>query len=117
MTQPSHDTVAAHPPRLHLLPSLERPSRALSPRAGYAVAALVVGLGLFASVTPSPLYRTYSVLWHFSPLTLALIYATYAFGVLASLVLAGGVSDHVGRRPPLPLPPRPLVASSVLFMP
>jgi hypothetical protein len=40
------------------------------------VAALVVGLGLFASLTPSPLYRTYSVLWHFSPLTLTLIYAT-----------------------------------------
>jgi MFS family permease len=73
----------------------------LSPRVGYAVAALVVGLGLFASVTPSPLYRTYSVLWHFSPLTLTLIYATYAFGVLASLLLAGGVSDDVGRRPVL----------------
>jgi hypothetical protein len=68
-------------------------------RIGYAVAALVVGLGLFASVTPSPLYRSYSVLWHFSPLTLTLIYATYAFGVLASLLLAGGVSDDVGRRP------------------
>src|SRR5712672_2004545 len=85
MKQPSHDTVATHQPRLYLLPSLERPRRALSPRVGYAVAALVVGLGLFASVTPSPLYRTYSVLWHFSPLTLTLIYATYAFGVLVSL--------------------------------
>ena len=84
-------------PRLYLLPSLAPPRRTLSPRAGYAVAALVVGLGLFASVTPSPLYRTYSVLWHFSPLTLTLIYATYAFGVLASLLLAGGVSDEVGR--------------------
>src|SRR5713226_8279440 len=97
MTQPSHDTVATRPPRLYLLPSLERPRRALSPRLGYAVAALVVGLGLFASVTPSPLYRSYSVLWHFSPLTLTLIYATYAFGVLASLLLAGGASDDVGR--------------------
>src|SRR5438128_2513988 len=97
MKQPLHDTVATHPPRLYLLPSLERPRRALSPRVGYAVAALVVGLGLFASVTPSPLYRTYSVLWHFSPLTLTLIYAAYAFGVLASLLLAGGVSDGVGR--------------------
>jgi hypothetical protein len=38
----------------------------LSPRTGYAAAALVVGLGRFASVTPSPLYRTYRVLWHFS---------------------------------------------------
>src|SRR6266571_4931470 len=101
MKQPSHDTVATHPPRLYLLPSLVPPRRALSPRSGYAVAALVVGLGLFASVTPSPLYRSYSVLWHFSPLTLTLIYATYAFGVLASLLLAGGVSDDVGRRPVL----------------
>src|SRR5712691_5373344 len=94
MTQPSHDTVAPHPPRPYLLPPLEGTRRVLSPRVGYAVAALVVGLGLFASVTPSPLYRTYSVLWHFSPLTLTLIYATYAFGVLASLLLAGGVSAN-----------------------
>lgn len=104
------------PPRLYLLPSLARPRRTLSPRIGYAVVALVVGLGLFASVTPSPLYRTYSVLWHFSPLTLTLIYATYAFGVLASLLLAGGVSDFVGRRPVLLLALGALMASSVLFM-
>src|SRR5438128_7025118 len=116
MKQPSQDTVATHPPRLYLLPSLERPRRALSPRVGYAVAALVVGLGLFASVTPSPLYRTYSVLWHFSPLTLTLIYATYAFGVLASLLLAGGVSDDIGRRPVLLVALGALMASSVLFM-
>ena len=101
MTQPSHNAVATYPPRLYRLPSLVPSRRTLSPRIGYAVAALVVGLGLFASVTPSPLYRTYSVLWHFSPLTLTLIYATYAFGVLASLLLAGGVSDDVGRRPVL----------------
>src|SRR6266849_10175387 len=116
MKQPSHDTVAVHPPRLYLLPSLERPRRALSPRVGYAVAALVVGLGLFASVTPSPLYHTYSVLWHFSPLTLTLIYATYAFGVLATLLLAGRVSDDVGRRPVLLVALAVLMASTVLFM-
>src|SRR5437870_11845402 len=116
MKQPSHDTVASHSPRLYLLPSLERPRRALSPRAGYAVAALVVGVGLFASVTPSPLHRSYSVLWHFSPLTLTLIYSTYAFGVLASLLLAGGVSDDVGRRPVLLVALGALMASSVLFM-
>jgi predicted MFS family arabinose efflux permease len=103
-------------PRLYQLPSHARLRRTLSPRIGYAVAALVVGLGLFASVTPSPLYRTYSVLWHFSPLTLTLIYATYAFGVLASLLLAGGVSDEVGRRPVLLIALGTLMASSVLFM-
>src|SRR5439155_11273299 len=59
---------------------------------------------------------SYSVLWHFSPLTLTLIYATYAFGVLASLLLAGGVSDDVGRRPVLLAALGALMASSVLFM-
>jgi hypothetical protein len=113
MKQPSHHTVATHPPRLYLLPALVAPRRTLSPRSGYAVAALVVGLGLFASVTPSPLYRTYSVLWHFSPLTLTIIYATYAFGVLASLLLAGGVSDEVGRRPVLLAALGALMASEV----
>ena len=109
-------TAATDRRRLHLVPAFERSRRTLSPRIGYAVAALVVGLGLFASVTPSPLYRSYSVLWHFSPLTLTLIYATYAFGVLASLLLAGGVSDDVGRRPVLLAALGALMASSVLFM-
>jgi MFS family permease len=88
----------------------------LSNRFAYAVAASVIGVGLFASLTPSPLYRTYSVLWHFSPLTLTLIYATYAFGVLVSLLLAGGVSDDVGRRPVLLVALGGLMAATVLFL-
>src|SRR2546425_9567153 len=115
MKQPSHDAVATDLPRLYLLPSLARPRRTLSPRAGYAVAASVIGLGLFASLTPSPLYRTYSVHWHFSPLTLTLIYATYAFGVLATLLLAGAVSDDVGRRPVLLVALGGLMSSTALF--
>jgi MFS family permease len=87
----------------------------LPPRLAYALATAVIGLGLFASVTPSPLYRTYSVLWHFSPLTLTLVYATYAFGVLATLLLAGRVSDDVGRRPVLLVSLGVLIASTGLF--
>src|SRR3954462_933309 len=92
------------------------PAKTLGPRAAYLLAAGVIGLGLFASLTPSPLYRTYSVLWHFSPLTLTLIYATYAFGVLAALLLAGGVSDRVGRRPVLLVSLAGLMGSTVLFL-
>jgi MFS family permease len=88
----------------------------LPDRAAYGVAASVIGLGLFASVTPSPLYHSYSVLWHFSPLTLTLIYATYALGVLASLLVAGGISDDVGRRPVLLASLAILMASSVLYV-
>jgi MFS family permease len=90
--------------------------RTLPNRAAYALVASVIGLGLFASLTPSPLYRAYSVLWDFSPLTLTLIYATYAFGVLATLLLAGGVSDRVGRRPVLLVSLAGLMGSTVLFL-
>lgn len=88
----------------------------LSPRLAYALAAGVIGLGLFASVTPSPLYATYAERWHFSTLTLTLIYATYAFGVLATLLVAGRVSDQVGRRPVLLVALGALMASTLLFM-
>lgn len=96
--------------------TLETTRDTLSDRAAYALVSGVIGLGLFASLTPSPLYRSYSVLWHFSPLTLTLIYATYAFGVLATLLLAGGVSDDVGRRPVLLVALGGLAGSTVLFL-
>ncbi len=90
--------------------------RVLPNRVAYWLVAGVIGLGLFASLTPSPLYRSYSVLWDFSPLTLTLIYATYALGVLATLLLAGGVSDNVGRRPVLLVALAGLMASTLLFL-
>ena len=92
------------------------PRPTLSNRAAYRLAGGVIGLGLFASITPTPLYGTYSELWHFSPLTLTLIYATYAFGVLATLLLAGGVSDQVGRRPVLLVALAGLMGASLLYL-
>ena len=94
-----------------------RPRRwTLSHRLGYAQAAAVIALCLFASVVPSPLYSAYAQLWHFSPLMLTLIFATYAFGVLAALLLAGRLSDQVGRRPVLLAALATLMLSSVLYI-
>jgi MFS family permease len=90
--------------------------RTLSPRVAYGLSGAIIGLALFASGTPSPLYGIYRELWGFSPLVLTLVYATYAFGVLASLVLAGRVSDEVGRRPVLLTALGTLLATTVLFM-
>jgi MFS family permease len=90
--------------------------RSLPAQVGFAVAAYVIGLGFFASVVPSPLYQTYRELWGFSPLTLTLIYATYAFGVLAALLLAGSVSDDVGRRPALLTALVALTGATLLFV-
>jgi MFS family permease len=103
-------------PALHAVPPPARRRRTVPDRVAYALAASVIGLGLFASVTPTPLYHAYSVLWRFSPLTLTLIYATYAFGVLASLLLVGGVSDEVGRRPVLLVSLGGLIGATVLFL-
>jgi MFS family permease len=100
--------------------SIALPSRSLgstlSPRLAYALSGGIIGLALFASGTPSPLYGIYRELWGFSPVVLTLIYSTYAFGVLASLIVAGRISDDVGRRPVLLAALGMLLATTVLFM-
>src|SRR5436309_5583507 len=78
--------------------------------------ASIIGLALFTSGTPSPLYQTYRALWGFSSVVLTLVYATYAFGVLASLLLAGAISDRVGRRPVLIVALAALMLTTVVFM-
>src|SRR6476620_1454602 len=93
-----------------------RTRHTLSPPIAYGLAGAIIGLALFASGTPSPLYGIYRELWGFSPLVLTLVYATYAFGVLAALLLAGRVSDDVGRRPVLLVALGTLMGATVLFM-
>ena len=46
---------------------------------------------------------------------LTLVYATYAFGVLAALLLAGRISDEIGRRPVLLTALATLMGATVLF--
>jgi MFS family permease len=88
----------------------------LSRHAAYLLAAATIGLALFSSGTPSPLYGTYSQLWGFDSIVLTLVYATYAFGVLLSLLLAGRLSDSVGRRPVLVVSMAALVVATIPFM-
>lgn len=56
-----------------------------------------------ASSTPTPLYRLYQQAWGFTPIVLTVIFAAYALALLCSLLLAGSLSDHVGRRPVITL--------------
>ena len=88
----------------------------LSQRQSYGLVAGVIALALISSGTPSPLYETYRELWDFSPVVLTLVYATYAFGVLAALLFAGSVSDRVGRRPVLLVALAVLMGTTVIFM-
>jgi MFS family permease len=82
----------------------------------FGLVAAIIGLALFASATPTPLYGDYAARWHFSTGTLTSVYAIYAVGVLAALLLVGRISDEVGRRPVLIVALSALLLSTVLFM-
>src|SRR4051794_11357084 len=76
------------------MPRLSRPA------AFWAVATLLV-LVLAASGVPSPLYRVYQARFGFGSAVLTTIFGIYAIALLAALLVAGSLSDHVGRRPVL----------------
>jgi predicted MFS family arabinose efflux permease len=82
----------------------------------FALVAGVITLALFASATPTPLYGDYAARWHFSTVTLTSVYATYAVGVLAALLLVGRLSDELGRRPVLIAALAALLGATLLFM-
>ncbi len=68
--------------------------------------ACLLGGAVFAvcmagTTLPTPLYPLYQEKFGFSELTVTVVYAVYAFGVIGVLLLAGNVSDGVGRRPVL----------------
>ena len=71
-----------------------------SSRPFYVVASFVL-LALTASSTPTPIYSLYAAKWHFSALTVTEVYGVYAVCVLLALLLAGGASDLIGRKPVL----------------
>ena len=73
----------------------------LPPSAGFYLLASITTSFLAGSSAPTPLYPVYQRLWHFSPVTVTVIFAVYALALLAMLLVAGRLSDHVGRRPVL----------------
>ncbi|HSS32438.1 MAG TPA: MFS transporter [Solirubrobacterales bacterium] len=73
--------------------------RTLSRPVTFWALAATIALYLAASAAPTPLYVVYQDEWGFSATTLTLIFAVYVFGLLASLLVLGALSDHVGRRP------------------
>jgi MFS family permease len=56
---------------------------------------------LAGSSAPTPLYAVYQAAWGFSPITVTVVFGVYAIAVLSALLVAGSLSDHLGRRPVL----------------
>lgn len=81
----------------HAAADTTRASRQMS--RGFWIVAAISFLYLFAASAPSPLYGTYAARWHFSPTTVTAVFGVYALTLLATMLLAGSLSDAVGRRP------------------
>ena len=76
-------------------------ARTLSPRVAFGLLTSILVSLLASSSAPTPLYATYQARWGFSAVTITVIFGVYAVAVLASLLVFGSLSDHVGRRPML----------------
>lgn len=66
----------------------------------YLQASIIVSF-LAGSAASTPLYAVYQAAWHFSPITVTAIFGIYAIVVLGALLVVGGLSDFIGRRPVL----------------
>ena len=77
------------------------PSAGARVATGYALPfhALVLGTFLAASSAPTPLYRYYQETYALSPIVTTAVFAVYALALLVALLIAGSLSDHLGRRP------------------
>src|ERR1700732_5427185 len=83
-------------------------------RAAFWLLAFVFAATMLGTTLPTPLYVIYQARWHFAAGLVTLIFAAYAAGVLAALLLAGRSSGHAGRQPVLAVGLRASALSTVV---
>ena len=71
---------------------------------------------MLGTTLPTPLYPAYEAQLDFGALTVTIVFATYAVGVLGALLTVGRASDTVGRKPVLLAGLGCAVVSSVVFV-
>ncbi|HMH58323.1 MAG TPA: MFS transporter [Galbitalea sp.] len=73
----------------------------LPPAAAFAGVAIAYAGLYLAAGAPSPLFVQYQQQWGFPAGLLTIAFAAYAFGLVAAILVAGSLSDFIGRRPVL----------------
>src|SRR5215472_2595298 len=93
------------------------PGRLAVPRqVAFWLLAFVFTVTMLGTTLPTPLYIIYRAEWHFSSGIVTVIFAVYAAGVLAALLLAGRSSDEAGRKPVLATALGSSALSTVVFI-
>lgn len=68
-------------------------------RFGFALAVVAQILMMTGASAPSPFYPVLAEQIGFAPIVITAVFAVYAIALLLTLLTAGSLSDHVGRRP------------------
>ena len=93
-----------------------QPVRPARHRTGFWLVGFVFLVTMAFSAVPAPLYVLYASRDRFGPLMITVIFAAYAVGVIASLFLAGHLSDWLGRRRMAVIAVAVNLASGVIFL-
>lgn len=83
--------------------------------AGFVVALIAVAGMMAGASAPSPFYPVLQERIGFSAGTMTIIFAVYAVALLLTLLVAGALSDHIGRRPVISAGLMILSTSMVIF--
>ncbi len=98
-----------------VIPQGQLKSDRLSQAASFYLLGSITVSFLAGSSAPTPLYPIYQAEWGLSPFAIAFVFGIYAVAVLAALLVAGRLSDYLGRRPVLIVATAVQAATMLLF--
>lgn len=98
------------------MPTPPTPHWGAASRRAIVATAVAFAVTMMGTTLPTPLYAIYSSELSFTPLTVTVLFAVYALGVVGALLLFGRLSDELGRRPVLIIALGFALASAALFL-
>jgi MFS family permease len=90
--------------------------KVVSRNVGFVLVAYAFLATMIGTTLPTPLYPLFEQRYSFGELMVTVIFAVYAFGVIAGLLVFGNLSDEVGRKPVLLIGLAFSAASALLFV-